>query len=156
MKRISVVVPSYNHAPYIEACLDSIYFQDYRNLEIVIVDDCSPDGSGDIIQRWVDNIDVERVSFAAYYDEEKNEIVRHEHRRYDKKRTVVFMRNKQNMGSTRTYNRGFKASTGEYCAFVASDDICHPQMFSTLAKPLMKMLRTLCFPTCSSLTTPCG
>lgn len=136
MKRISVIVPSYNHSQYIEACLDSIYFQDYENLEIIIVDDCSTDDSVEVIERWIDGLENDVASHAAYFDDEKDVVRRREHKRYDKSRTVTFMRNSQNMGSTGTYNRGFKAATGEYCAFVVSDDICHPQMFSALAKPL--------------------
>ena len=136
MKRISVVIPSYNHAQYIEACLDSVYFQDYEDLEMIIVDDCSPDGSGEIIRRWVENLDRATASHAVRYDEKSDTILRREHKRYERSRKVVFMENPVNLGSTATYNRGFREATGEYCAFVVSDDICHPQMFSTLAGPL--------------------
>ena len=52
MNTISIVIPSYNHAEYIEACLDSIYFQDYPSIEIIIVDDCSTDGSPEVISNW--------------------------------------------------------------------------------------------------------
>lgn len=44
--------------------------------------------------------------------------------------------NEKNLGSTATYNRGFRAATGTYCSFVASDDICHPHMYSTLVRAL--------------------
>jgi glycosyltransferase involved in cell wall biosynthesis len=135
-KRISVVIPSYNHAPYIEACLDSVHFQDYPDLEMIIVDDCSTDGSGEIIRAWVDNLDRAETSHATRYDEENDAILRRGHKRYERARKVVYLQNGRNMGSTATYNRGFRAATGEYCAFVVSDDICHPQLFSTLAGPL--------------------
>ena len=45
---ISVIVPVYNVAPYVEACLSSIVSQSYDNLEILVVDDASTDGSYDI------------------------------------------------------------------------------------------------------------
>jgi glycosyltransferase involved in cell wall biosynthesis len=136
MNRISVVVPSYNHAGYIEACLDSIYFQDYEEMEIIIVDDCSTDGSAEIIEQWLAGVETDTASYVADHDETAGRLIRAEHRRYEKNRAITFLRNERNLGSTATYNRGFRAATGEYCAFVASDDLCHPQLFSTLARPL--------------------
>ena len=47
---ISVVVTSYNHEKYIEQCLRSIFNQTYRNIELIILDDGSTDGSNQIIQ----------------------------------------------------------------------------------------------------------
>jgi len=139
MKSISVVVPSYNHADYIEACLDSIYFQDYSNIEIVIVDDKSSDNSVEIISNWISRIEEDEVSFASRYNEKNDEIERVHHKRYNRsERTIIFEKNKENLGSTANYNKGFKLASGEYCTFVASDDIAHPHLFSTLAEPLDK------------------
>ena len=49
-KRVSVIVPSYNHASYIKPCLESILAQDYNDTEIIVVDDCSSDDSVKIAQ----------------------------------------------------------------------------------------------------------
>ena len=139
METISVVVPSYNHAPYIEACLDSIFFQDYEKMEIIIVDDCSTDDSREIIQGWLANVDAQEVSFASNYNERTGEVERTWHKRYARDgRAITYVVNERNLGSTSSYNRGMRLATGEYCAFVVSDDICHPQMFSTLAAPLRR------------------
>lgn len=139
MKKISIVVPSYNHANYIEACLDSIYFQDYKNIEIIIVDDNSSDNSAEIIANWIFRIEKEEASFASRYNEKNDEIERVYHKRYNcLERTIVFEKNKENLGSTANYNKGFRLATGEYCTFVVSDDIAHPHLFSTLADPLDK------------------
>lgn len=139
MKKISIVVPSYNHADYIEACLDSIYFQDYPSIEIIIVDDNSSDDSAEVISNWVSRVEKEEASFASRYNEKNDEIERTHHKRYNhSERTVLFERNQENFGSTANYNKGFKLATGEYCTFVASDDIAHPHLLSTLAEPLDK------------------
>jgi len=139
MKKISIVVPSYNHADYVEACLDSIYFQDYPSIEIIIVDDNSSDNSAEVISGWISRIKKEQVSFASRYNENNNEIERFYHNRYNRlERTILFEANKENIGSTANYNKGFKLATGEYCTFVASDDIVHPYLLSTLAEPLDK------------------
>ncbi len=138
MHTISIVVPSYNHAGYVEACLDSIYFQDYPDIEMIIVDDRSTDGSADIISEWIGKVGTEEVSFASYYDEKSDTIERTVHRRYEKPgRKIVFEANTANLGSTKTYNRGFHLATGDFCSFIASDDIAHPHMLSTLAGPLI-------------------
>jgi len=139
MCKVSVIVPSYNHAEYIGACLDSIYFQDHDDLEIIIVDDFSSDGSREVINAWVEGVDVATASFASRYDEKSDSIDRTEHKRYLRQnRTIKVFMNEKNMGSTWTYNRGFREATGDYCSFVCSDDICHPQFISTLLKPLKK------------------
>jgi glycosyltransferase involved in cell wall biosynthesis len=48
-KPVSIIIPVYNIAPYLKHCLDSIILQTFKNTEIIIVNDCSTDGSGDII-----------------------------------------------------------------------------------------------------------
>lgn len=137
MSKISVIVPSYNNSEYIEACLDSLYFQDYKDIELIIVDDCSTDNSKEIILNWIEKTNREKVSYASYYNYENDIIERTEHKRYLRKnRSIIFIENNKNMGSTWTYNRGLRLAKGDYCTFVSSDDICHPQLFSTLVQPL--------------------
>jgi len=137
MDLVSVVVPSYNHGKYIGACLDSIHFQDHDNLESIIVDDCSTDNSREVIRQWLSDVDQAEASHACRYDEKTGAIERQAGKRYSRPgRIIRYLENEKNLGSTRTYNRGFREATGKYCTFVASDDICHPQFFSTLARPL--------------------
>ena len=137
MKKISVVVPSYNQAPYIGACLDALFFQDYPRLEIIVVDDGSTDGTADVLEAFARDVREARQSYAARYDAASGGIERVWHHRYPQAgRELTILANGENRGSTWTYNRGLRLATGEYCTFGVSDDICHPQMFSALAAPL--------------------
>lgn len=51
---VSVIIPSYNHAKFISEAIESVLNQTYQDLELVIVDDCSPDNSVDIISKFKD------------------------------------------------------------------------------------------------------
>ena len=99
---ISVVVPVYRVEKYLDHCIQSIAEQTYSNLEILLVDDGSPDGSGAICDRW------------AARDS----------------RIRVF--HKQNAGAGAARNTALDAARGEIITFVDSDDYLHPNMFSHL------------------------
>ena len=64
--KVSIIIPIYNVEQYIGRCLDSVFSQTHRDFEIVIVDDCSPDGSMDVVRT---------------YDQDRITIVRHEENR---------------------------------------------------------------------------
>lgn len=139
LPKVSLVVPTYNQAQYLAPCLDSLYFQDYPNLEIIVVNDCSPDNTAEILEDYQHAVSRELVSFASNFNQETGEIERTSHHRYIQQgRELKILHNKQNMGSTKTYNRGFREATGKYCTYIASDDICHPQMISTMVRELEK------------------
>lgn len=93
-EKISIVVPIYNVEKYLKRCIDSLIKQEYKNIEILLVDDCSTDGSIDI---------------AKEYEENNPKICR------------VIQREK-NGGLSAARNSGIEASTGEWLAFVDSDD----------------------------------
>lgn len=68
-KRVSVIVPSYNHAPFLKACLESVLSQDYPDLEVVLVDDCSTDDSVKIARTIQDprvQVHVNKTNLGAY------------------------------------------------------------------------------------------
>lgn len=102
MKKISVIVPVYNVEPYIDRCIESIVNQDYTDLEIILIDDGSHDGSGAICDRWAEK---------------------------DNRIAVI---HKANEGLGMARNTGLEVATGDYIAFVDSDDWIDYDMYSTL------------------------
>ena len=99
---ISVIVPVYKVEKYLDRCVASIAAQTYENLEIILVDDGSPDGCGVICDNWA---------------------------RKDPRVKVV---HKENGGLSSARNAGVAVATGKYVGFVDSDDYIHPQMYEKL------------------------
>lgn len=97
----SVIVPVYKVERYLEECVDSILAQTYTNLEVILVDDGSPDNSGAICDRY-----------AAEYPER------------------VRVVHKPNGGLSSARNAGLDVARGEYIAFIDSDDKILPTMFA--------------------------
>lgn len=105
---VSVVVPVYNVAPWLPACLDSIVNQRYRLLDIILVDDGSTDGSGDICEQYA---------------------------RRDSRIRVV---HQSNQGLSAARNTGLDLVRGEYVLMPDADDTLHPQLISLAHRALMQ------------------
>ena len=99
---ITVIIPVYNIMDCLERCVNSVCAQTYRNLEILLVDDGSTDGTGELCDRL------------AQGDE----------------RIRVF--HKPNGGSSSARNLGIDRAQGEYLGFVDSDDFIEPDMYERL------------------------
>ncbi|MBP5256112.1 MAG: glycosyltransferase [Clostridia bacterium] len=99
---ISVIVPIYNVERYIYKCLDSIKNQTFKDFEVILVNDGTPDGSMEIAAK-----------FAA-----------------EDARFRIF--DKENGGLSDARNFGIRQSRGDYIAFVDSDDYLHPDYLKTL------------------------
>lgn len=108
MLTISIIIPVYKVEAYIEECLASVVSQQDAGIavECIIVDDCSPDGSMDIVRRFVDN----------YQGAVQFRLLRHE----------------VNRGLSAARNTGIDAATGDYLLFVDSDDYLSADCLSTL------------------------
>ena len=91
-EKVSVIVPVFNVEKYLRQCLDSILQQTYQNLEIIIINDGSTDGSDAICREYAGKDS--RISYFA----------------------------KENTGISDTRNVGIRQATGEYVTFVDSDD----------------------------------
>ena len=105
----SVIIPVYNVEQYIEECINSILPIRKAALEIIIIDDCSPDKSVDIIQKKFRNED--RI-------------------------TIVCL--KENKGLSGARNEGIKRAKGEYIIFIDSDDLVEPSALETLCELTLK------------------
>ena len=99
---VSVIVPVYNSEKYLNRCVDSILNQTYRSIELILVDDGSPDNSGRICDEYA----------------EKDSRVRVIH--------------KANAGVSAARNSGLEVASGDYATFVDSDDYIEPDMYSDM------------------------
>ena len=99
---ISVIVPVYDVEKYLPKCLDSLLAQTWRNLEIIVVDDGSPDGSWDIMQD------------------------------YARRDSRIQLRRQKNGGLSAARNAGLELARGEWIGFMDSDDYAAPEMYETL------------------------
>ena len=95
---VSVIIPVYNVKNYLEKCVESVIGQSYKNLEIILVDDGSTDGSGALCDNLAEN----------------------DHR--------IVVVHKQNGGLSDARNKGLDIAKGEYILFVDSDDYINPQL----------------------------
>src|ERR1700688_37050 len=61
MPKVSVIIPNYNHAPYLRQRIDSVLQQSFQDLEVILMDDCSTDGSRSIISEYTTDSRVRTV-----------------------------------------------------------------------------------------------
>lgn len=109
---ISVIIPCYKHEKFVERCLNSVAAQTYDNIEVIIVDDCSPDNSVKRIEQIINS-----KSWIAKFDN----------------RTKFYPFN-QNQGAHNAINHGIKQSTGELIAILNSDDLYHQDRLSRIVE----------------------
>ncbi len=101
-KKISIIVPIYNVEQFLDKCVASIINQTYRNLEIILVDDGSPDNCGKLCDEWA------------------------------KKDDRIKVIHKENGGLSDARNAGVEIASGDYIGFVDSDDYIESQMYEKL------------------------
>ena len=99
---VSIIVPIYNVEKYIKECIDSIINQTYKNLEIILVDDGSPDCCPKICDE------------------------------YSKKDKRIKVIHKENGGLSSARNAGLDVAKGEYVSFIDSDDVVDEKFIETL------------------------
>src|SRR2546427_6914452 len=99
--RVSMAVPVYNGERYLGEALDSLLAQTYHDFELIICDNASTDGTGEIARSY------------ASMDER-----------------VRYVRNERNLGLAGNVKRAFQLSSGEYFRWHAADDVCAPQFLA--------------------------
>ena len=119
---ISVIVPVYKVEKYLRRCLDSLAAQMLEDMEIIIVDDGSPDGCPDICDEYAAK---------------------------DARMKVV---HKENGGLLSARKAGFAASKGDYIGFVDGDDWVEPDTFLNLYKAVASIRPIWCSATSSAIT----
>lgn len=136
---ISVIVPTYNQAAYLPICLDSVMFQEYPRIEIVVVNDCSPDNTTEVMKQYLTAYKEETVSYACNYDQASETVERCEHFRFPQEgRTLKLIEHRQNRGLSHALNTGMEQATGELVTFIASDDLLLPSMLTELAQAIVE------------------
>jgi len=132
--KASVIVPCYNQAKYLPMTLDSIWFQDFPEVEIIAVDDGSPDDTAQVLDAYRQAVETETASFAAHLDELSGEILRTRHPRYPQAgRELRVISHGKNRGLSAALNTGFAAATGDLVTFIAADDLLLPNMLDELS-----------------------
>ena len=106
--KVSVIVPVYKVEKYLKKCIDSILNQTYRDLEVILVDDGSPDQCGAICDR------------------------------YGREDSRVHVIHKENGGLSDARNTGVECASGEYILFVDSDDYIDPELVEKTVKAAEK------------------
>ena len=94
--KVSIIIPIYNVESYIANCLHSVFNQTYKDLEIILVDDCGTDKSM--------NIAMESIN------------------KYKSSFYIKVIHHKENKGLSAARNSGIKEATGDYIYFLDSDD----------------------------------
>ncbi len=92
--KVSVCIPCYNNARYLPQAIESVLGQNYNDFELLIIDDCSADGSREVI-----------AEYAA------------------RDSRIVFLRNERNLGMVGNWNRCIREARGEYIKYVFGDDL---------------------------------
>ena len=107
---VSIIIPIYNVAPYIEQCIESVINQTYTDIEVLLVDDCGTDNSIDIANRIINEYEGP-ITF---------QIIHHDH----------------NRGLSAARNTGIEASHGEWLYFLDSDDWIIPECISLMVESM--------------------
>lgn len=107
---VSVIIPNYRHAPYLDERIKSVLNQTYSNIEVIILDDHSPDNSLDVINKYKNDSKIAHI-----------------------------IANEVNSGSTfKQWEKGFELAKGEYIWIAESDDVAENSFLSQLMQGILE------------------
>ncbi|MCC4254790.1 glycosyltransferase [Sphingobium naphthae] len=118
---VSVIVPSFNHENYLYECLNSVRDQDYENIEIIVVDDCSTDNSFTFAQNLL------RTPFGRRF------------------KRVDVSRHPKNIGAHATINEGIAKAQGDLIAIINSDDRFMPSRIASIISAMREQMADVGF-----------
>ncbi len=111
MPTISVIVPNYNHAPYLKQRIDSILSQTFQDFELILIDDCSTDGSREVMEQYRSDLHVSHIVYGE-----------------------------SNSGSAfRQWDKGIALAKGDWIWVAESDDYCEPTFLERLLAEVAKV-----------------
>ena len=108
MHLLSIIIPVFNTKIYLRNCIDSVLNQNLENFEIILINDCSTDGSKEICDSYKNN------------------------------KNVKIIHNRINLGAGLSRNKGIKASKGKYLIFLDSDDFLFKNTLRNIEKVIQK------------------
>ncbi|MCD0486947.1 glycosyltransferase family 2 protein [Pedobacter sp. MC2016-14] len=109
MPEVTVIIPNYNHARFLNKRISTVLNQTYTDFELILMDDCSTDNSREILESF---------------------------RRHEKVCTIIY--NESNSGSTfKQWKKGMAQASGKYIWIAESDDYAEPDFLETLMAPLL-------------------
>lgn len=111
---ISIIIPVYNIEKYLDKCMESVVGQSYSHIEIILVDDGSTDGSGELCDEW------------------------------GKRDKRIRVYHKKNGGASRARNLGLREAKGEFIGFVDGDDYIAEDMYSSLMNAMEEGVDLVC------------
>lgn len=102
---VSVIIPAYNAEKVVSQAVESALAQTYKNIEVIVIDDCSKDGTYSVLSKLAETDN-----------------------------RLKIYRNENNSGVSETRNRGVGLAEGEYVAFLDSDDVWYPEKLEVQVK----------------------
>lgn len=118
MSLVSVVVASYNHASFIIRALHSVYSQTWKDVELIVIDDASTDGTLEAANKFLSRQDMRK--------------------RFQR---IEIIKNDVNLGAPATLNKGLEKASGEWLTILNSDDFYMPERFTRLIQVLTEQNR---------------
>ena len=124
--KISIITPVYNRVGMIEQTIQSVISQDYPNLEYIIIDGGSTDGTVDVIRKYADNEAIRREDDKAIRQENGESEVPASHLITSSPNCLIKWLSEPDQGMYHAIMKGMAMATGDILAWINSDDMYHP------------------------------
>lgn len=120
---VSIIAPAYKHASYIKQCIESIAAQTYQNKELIIIDDCSPDNTAEIIQNVISQPGMQDCFPGG----------------------ISFIQHTTNQGAHNGINEGLSQAKGQYLTVINTDDLYQSNRLEVMINGLQEQRACFAF-----------